>query len=324
MKKNILLIGLALSMLTSSFGVFAEEEIMPINAEEEIMLIAEEEETMPISEEGEEPAEIEEVTASSITIEEVEISKEKEYALIYDNSGNKLTADDLTENQKALLFKDGEEEIAVIIVDEEVASAASIDTFTVSETLGEYVDTMNNLAINVSDETVIVDTEENALTKEDIDGKKLMVFYTFATMSIPAQTTPEKIVVLADDEEAAEEEVTVEETNVTYTVKEESIIKDGGLTTLPLREAAEGLGYEVGWDDTLKKITVGTVPMGVNFVLGVNEYNKARMTPFTLEKAPELVIFGDFGVTYVPASFFTEVLGGEIAENEDGTVTLSI
>ena len=324
MKKNILLIGLALSMLTSSLAAFAaEDEIMPIN-EEEIMLIAEDEETMLISEEGEEPAETEEVEVSSITFEEVEISKEKEYALIYDNSGNKLTADDLDENQKALLFKDGEEEIAVIIVDDEVASAVAIDTFTASETLGEYVDTMNNLALNVADETVIVDTEENALTKEDIDGKKLMVFYTFATMSIPAQTTPEKIVVLADTEEVTEdiEEETTEK--VTYTVKAESIIKDGDLTTLPLREVSEGLGYEVGWDDTLKKITVGTVPMGVNFVLGVNEYNKSRMMPFTLEKAPELVIFGDFGVTYVPASFFTEVLGGEIAENEDGTITLSI
>ena len=64
--------------------------------------------------------------------------------------------------------------------------------------------------------------------------------------------------------------------------------------------------------------------MGVNFTLGENKYYKSKMTPFVLEKAPQMQIFGDYGVTYVPASFFTDVLLAEVTENTDGSVSVKL
>jgi len=311
MNKKILSAGLVLAMLTSTTGVFAQET----EAENEIMLISEEAVATEIE------------NKSTITKELVEVSEEgigiEEDTLVFDNSGNKIAKEEIKEKSQVLTFKDASEKlIAVVLIKEDSPAAADLDLYTVSDTFGELVNAKFDLALHIAEETVIVDLEGNEVAKEDLAGKNLLVFYTQVAMSLPGQTTPEKIIVIGEGE--AEEEV-VEEEKVyekEYQVKAEDIRKDEETVTLPLRAVSEGLGLEVGWDDGLKKITVGTVPMGVNFVLGVNEYNKSRMMPFTLEKAPELVIFGDFGVTYVPVSFFTDVLDADVVENEDGTLTV--
>lgn len=58
----------------------------------------------------------------------------------------------------------------------------------------DLVSSDGQLKLNLSTDTVITDAQGKPVTK--IAGKTLVVFYTASTRSIPAQTTPEKIIVL--------------------------------------------------------------------------------------------------------------------------------
>lgn len=115
---------------------------------------------------------------------------------------------------------------------------------------GDYIDAHNTLALNIGDNTVIVDEEGNAVSKDELGGKTLEVYYSIMTMSIPAQTNPTKIVVKGNDKSAVlkrGENVYTEK----YTVKDEK-------KYIPLRNVAEGLGITVSWTDETKTIVLDT------------------------------------------------------------------
>ena len=61
------------------------------------------------------------------------------------------------------------------------------------------------LKLNISDETVIENLSGTAVEAKDIVWVDVAVFYKFTTFSIPAQTTPSKIIVLSYDEEELSE-----------------------------------------------------------------------------------------------------------------------
>ena len=237
---------------------------------------------------------------------------------IFDIEGNKKEFSDIEVGKKAILFisifKNSEiPDYIVIKGDEEVG--VSVDKFSVSETLGEYVDTQNFLAINVSEDAEIVDVEGNELTKDDIADKYLMVFYDKMTMSIPAIANPSKIIVLGEDEavdmpEIEPTEEPSDEPEYLYEINVDAvdIIEQDGVKTIPVRKYAEGLGLEVGWNGETVTVTVGTEQMGVSFKIGENSYSKAKMTPFVLEIAPQLIN----DTTYVPVSFFEQVLEAQV------------
>ena len=237
--------------------------------------------------------------------------------IIFDINGNKKEFSDIEVGGEAFIFideADDSEIPAYIVIKGEEEVNAAVDKFSVSETLGEYVDTQNFLAINVSEETEIVDVDGNELTAEDIADKYLMVFYDRMTMSIPAITNPVKVIVLGEDEAVEEPEATEEPTNepeydYEFVVDgEDAITDENGVIIVPVRKYAEGLGLEVGWDGENVTVTVGTIPMGVSFKIGVNSYSKAKMTPFTLEAAPQIIN----DRTYVPVSFFEQVLNASV------------
>lgn len=59
-----------------------------------------------------------------------------------------------------------------------------------------YVNEENDLKLNMHEQTAIIDSKGNTLTATEIIGKLVAVFYWRTTFSIPAQTSPEKIIVL--------------------------------------------------------------------------------------------------------------------------------
>ena len=183
-----------------------------------------------------------------------------------------------------------------------------------------YVNAANTLSIDVA-ETEIVYRDGEAYEGE-LDGKDLLVFYDVSTRSIPAQTNPIKVIVLGVSAmlsvEPAEEEKAVK---LAVGDEEFDIVDINGVDMAAVRPVAEALGLEVAWDNDLQRVSVGTVQMGVSFLIGVNSYNKSKMTPFTLEAAPYLEMTEAGGVTYLPVSFFTEVLGCE-AEIDNSVMTL--
>lgn len=194
---------------------------------------------------------------------------------------------------------------------------ADVDTYVADNEM--LVNVSNTLALNIGEETKIVDTEGKEVSADELDKKDLAVVYSTTTRSIPPQTTPHKIVVLGENEmalaqleaqnaEATEAPEATEEpevTDKTSIIVEAADIKDvDGVKLVPVRKLAEGLGLEVVWNGEDKSVTVGTIPMGVSFKIGENSYSKSKMTPFVLEAAPQLIN----DTTFVPVSFFEEVL----------------
>lgn len=160
----------------------------------------------------------------------------------------------------------------------------------------------------------------NIVSIADIkEDSRLLVFSNIMTMSLPAVVPAEKIVILpdfvvADETEAEPEKIVLNGEDLAGEIKN----VDGAIL-LPVRAICEKAGLDVAWDDTLKAVSVGTVPMGVTFNIGKNEYTKARMMPQTLSQAPAIID----ELTYVPVDFFTDILGATV-ETKDGTLAVEL
>ncbi len=135
-----------------------------------------------------------------------------------------------------------------------------------------------------------------------LENKKLVVAYLTSTKSIPSQTTPKKIVVLNQKEEAVMGDVS--KMDMLAGGKKidgpKAYTNDNGIVMVPLRPIAEALGFEVIWDNTTKSVTVGK---GISLAIGKDAYNYMKTAPITLGTAPEI----KDSRTYVPLSFFREV-----------------
>lgn len=181
--------------------------------------------------------------------------------------------------------------------------------------------------IRMSTETQVATLDGTALKAEDVKAGDIVLFYTdMLTFSIPAQGSANKIVVLGQVVAPETEEEVVVETVVTNLDKVvvngtevATKVIVGDATLLHVRAVCEAMGLEVAWDNDLFAVTVGTIPMGVNFKIGENSYNKARMMPFTLSAAPQLI---NDELTYIPVDFLTEILGAQVTI-VDGVLNIS-
>jgi len=154
------------------------------------------------------------------------------------------------------------------------------------------------LALKISEDTKIVTPDGEPFTGSLID-RKLFVEYGVTTKSIPAQTTPSRIVVLADESNVAVAEKSIVISGKTIEAPA-AFLNDQNVVMVPLRAIAEELGYKVGWNDETKQITLGNT---ISLTAGKDEYIFARMAPIKLGTAPVLLK----GNSYVPLDFFTEV-----------------
>ncbi len=224
--------------------------------------------------------------------------------------------------------------IVIIYDDIELDSLKMTDADTYLDRDGILTNAANTLALNIDDTTEIVDPAGEKVTEKDFARKDLLVFYDNSTRSIPAQTTPTKIVVLGENEIAlanidAAEEVAPEATpapeetpapeatatpsnNVTeIKVGDKSvtnIYKKGDIDMVPLREIAETLGFTVDWDGDLRAVMINGGMYSLK--IGENSYVKGKMAPIELSAAPEITN----DLTYVPANYFAEVLECGMAE----------
>lgn len=208
-------------------------------------------------------------------------------------------------------------EVSSVTEDEEALTFASAD--------GEY-------EIYVLDATQVTDLTGNKLSKNDIkEGTQLLFNTQILTLSIPAKGTADSVILLdtmqSEMNEAREasqtepESETVTDFDKVVVDGQEvnaKVISKGEILFIPVRATCEAMGYEVEWSDLLMAVTVGTDPMGVNFRIGENSYNKVKMTPFTLSAAPELIN----DLTYVPLDFYAELLDAQVSV-VDGVVNIT-
>lgn len=122
----------------------------------------------------------------------------------------------------------------------------------------ELVNEENKLALNISEETSIVSITgtKQVLTAEDIKGNDCLVIYGATTRSIPAQTSPIKVVILP----TAENELTVKE------------VETKTISTVALRDAAVAAGFEIKWTANDAPVVLEKDGVTISLTLGSTAY----------------------------------------------------
>lgn len=364
MKKKILSIALASAMILASTAVFAEtgENAIPtsidaetvINNQGKIVLAPYIESTYKVSAvssfEGFKA--LLECTNGTDELTHLTIS---ENTLLVDNQGNKIDLNTIKEGSSVTMFYNITNPTLmvlpvrytpdVLVLNTENDGFVKADSFS-----DELVNSQNTLELNIDDSTVIefANGAKMAASADDIKNSDAVVFYTTTTRSIPAQTTPSKVIILGDatdtsmfdiadeaDSDVTEVPATIgtpdgvildeamgvdAENYATLTVNGNKVdahfIDSEGVTMLPIRVVAEAMGLDVNWDESRQAVSVGTTQMGVFLQIGENKYSKAKMKAAELEKAPELVDIGETSLTYVPVSFFADILEADVTTDE--------
>ncbi|MBE6008503.1 MAG: copper amine oxidase N-terminal domain-containing protein [Lachnospiraceae bacterium] len=110
----------------------------------------------------------------------------------------------------------------------------------------ELISSKDDLMLNIAPETFITDVmgSRKIFTAEDIKDAQCAVVYSFATMSIPAQTTPDAVIILKN-----------------APVADESY-------NIPLRSTFETMGYEVKWTANDKPIIIANADTTISVAIG--------------------------------------------------------
>lgn len=215
----------------------------------------------------------------------------------------------------SLMTKDIKTAEAIVILSEEnTTTAVVLDVFKNTE-LG-LLSSTGQLVLNVEDEKIA-----------EYNDKNLLVFYDFATMSIPAQTNPVKVVVLEESEKMQNVEISfcigdsILSINGNKVEVEAPYIAGEGVTLVPLRVISEAFGAEVNWDGDTKTVTIAHNDNNISVQIDnntavVNGENK------TLEESPELT---SNGITMLPLRFISEELGATVGyEHETQAINVSM
>lgn len=158
------------------------------------------------------------------------------------------------------------------------------------------------LKLNISVATEII-LQDGAAFKGELANKKLVVLYGPSTRSIPAQTTPDKVIVLLEKEAAPVNPLPGDVSKMDIVVNNKKIeapaayTNEKGTVMVPLRAIAEALGYEVTWNNAQQSAFLGKA---ISLTIGLDSYNYMKTAPIQLGTAPTIVD----GKTFVPLSFF--------------------
>ncbi len=179
------------------------------------------------------------------------------------------------------------------------------------------------LKLNIAEDTEILwenDTQINWIknpTLSEIEtvlgNRKLIVFYDVTTKSIPAQTTPNKIIVLSQQEDDSIINILVNNEKIISPV---AFINQDGVAMVPIRAISESLGYKVTWNNDERSVEIDNE---VSLKIEQNNYLNYEKTQIELETAP--VIVNDH--TYVPLSFFKEVLNIKSVDFINNNITIN-
>lgn len=223
----------------------------------------------------------------------LEISKD---TLVFDNTGkkaelkkgDKIVAYTFANKPQTLIYppKFNPE---VVIVETEGAGLVEVDYF-----YENLTNTYDILKLNISEKTELLNAKGEKVTAKDLAEKHLVVFYTTSTESVPAQTTPSKVIILDDSQ------------NTIAAGIENIIAADfyevDGTKMVPLRLIAEKLGYKVEPISKGAIVSKGNLTYTITRGEKIFGFNKA-LRPLSV--APVLL---EAHKTYVPVEFVEEYL----------------
>ena len=160
----------------------------------------------------------------------------------------------------------------------------------------ELVNFENTLKLNLGSETQIADVNgtKKLFGADDLKGSECLVFYTVSTRSIPAQTTPEFVLILNTAEELT-------------TAQDSSIVGTETIFYVPLRTLAEAKGYQVAWDSAAKQIVLTKNDIKAVLTLGSTAFDFEHLTkdmkPLDLMEKLDLAVKLENGTAMVPNTF---------------------
>lgn len=176
------------------------------------------------------------------------------------------------------------------------------------------------LKLNISEETEIVWENNTQIywfakpTIEDLEtvlgNRQMIVYYDFTTKSLPAQTTPSKIIVLSQQ---VEDKINIIVEDVIINAPN-AYINEAGYVMVPVRAISEAFGHEVSWNNSEKSVQIGS---DISFKINETNYSAAG-TLVTLEEAS---VIKD-SRTFVPLSFFKEVMKINVVSYLDDNIIL--
>ena len=180
----------------------------------------------------------------------------------------------------------------------------------------DFINTKNELKLNIPDdlgdiEIVYEDGRNFDGGVKDLVSRKLIVVYSKTTRSIPAQTTPEKVIIMYEKAVAPIYILTEEEkemvnkslSNQAIQINSEKLespgafMNESGIIMVPVRAVAEAMGLHVEWYGDTKTVQIGK---SLSFTIGKDSYAYNRKSPISLGTAPIL----KESMTYVPIDFF--------------------
>lgn len=174
----------------------------------------------------------------------------------------------------------------------------------------DFLNKEGSLYVRPGEKTIIIDKDGNKVDKKDLVDRDWIAFYNIVLQSYPGQTSPDKIILMPEREELP---VLTE-----VVLKDEVYNNDEGVLMIPLRQVAEGLGYELKWNQGAKTTEITRGNQWSMVTIGEDRYNFARMN-IKLGTAPVL----KDSKTYVPINFAEKVLIATVDIADDGTVTIS-
>lgn len=155
----------------------------------------------------------------------------------------------------------------------------------------ELVNSQNTLKINSLEESNLIAANGNkmTLTEGDLKGAELLVLYTTSTRSIPAQTTPETVILLTSATDLAKGEQMQQE-------EVQQLPTDGGDEMVALRSNLENKGYKIIWNGINKPITIQNSTYIYTISTGITTYTRdlvatsseSQKETFQFQTAPEL------------------------------------
>lgn len=160
-------------------------------------------------------------------------------------------------------------------------------TWMMAEFNDDLIDIDGTLMLTIGDETILRNPDGTAFTGE-LAGHILLVRYGASTRSIPAQTTPDEVIVMDIPQPAQPLDL------------QGAYLSDNGHLMLPLMQLADKLDLMVERIEGASQVQVGHA----SFTLGEDSYAFARMAPVQLGEAS--VAMDD--EIYVPSQFFIQVL----------------
>lgn len=236
-------------------------------------------------------------------------------------------------NAPAPLIYPPQYNVSVVAVDLDEATFIKVDRFNENLTSQDGL-----LRLNINDDTTIV-TQGGQAFEGELTNRKLVVFYDVSTRSIPAITTPNKVVVMyetvvppignIDEGDLIEppignlDDVAIDVSGWEIIVEGQRITGSGftseaGAVMVPLRAIAEAAGFEITWEWSA---TERLVMLDGDIALRIGDttyFNNG--TAIELPFAPELV---NGTTTYVPLQFFRIVAGMNNAYAFEGQIVVN-